>query len=554
MQELFVIPDCHVLKAEYAEPTDLHVTAQVKHLSASCPSCHHPSQSIHSRYHRHPSDLPSLGNVVHITLLVRRFYCRNAACPRRTFAERLPELLPPRARRTRRLAEAQERVGVTCGGEAGARLLVRLGLPASADTVLRLVRALPLPQNRSPRVLGVDDWAMKKGQTYGTILVDLEARRVVDLLPDRTAQTLADWLKERDTVTVIARDRSTEYARGSAFGAPAAAQVADRWHLLQNGRQMVERWLAGIHGRLRRLPPVSGEPAATARHRRAYPRSQAEAAATVDSRARRLALYEEVRRRFAAGEKLLTISRAMGLARGTVRSYAYAQSFPERAARVPGPGILDPYRKHLETSLAEGNENAAALWREIKDRGFSGSAKQVRRWLSQRRTVLAKFTPHKWRSGQPTAVPGRSAGPLLGLMSPRQLAWLLVQPSQGRDAAADEALARIAQDPEVAKGLGLIRRFVELVGSCGIRSSKAPVDPSAVLGIWLHEAQSCGIPALETFATGLRQDEAAVKAALTMVWSSGQAEGQINRLKFIKRQMYGRANFDLLRRRVLLAA
>ena len=197
------------------------------------------------------------------TLLVRRFYCRNPIYPRQTFAERVPGLLAPRARRTRRLAGAQGRVGATCGGEAGARLLRWLDMPSSADTVLRLVRALPLPEYVLPSVLGADDWALRKGRSYGTILVDLEAHRVVDLLPDRTAQTLTEWLNDRDMVTVIARDRSTEYARGSALGAPGAVQVADRWHLLQNLCQMVERWLAGVHGRLRRLPPVSGE--ATAR-------------------------------------------------------------------------------------------------------------------------------------------------------------------------------------------------------------------------------------------------------------------------------------------------
>lgn len=158
MQELFVIPDCRVVTVEPVGAAGLHVAAQVKHSHACCPSCQRPSQSVHSRYHRHPADLPSLGNAVHINLLVRRFYCRNPACPRRTFAEPVPDLLPPRARRTRRLAEAQGRVGVTCGGEAGARLLRRLGMPTSADAVLRLVRALPLPECAPPSVLGVDDY------------------------------------------------------------------------------------------------------------------------------------------------------------------------------------------------------------------------------------------------------------------------------------------------------------------------------------------------------------------------------------------------------------
>jgi hypothetical protein len=219
---------------------------------------------------------------------------------------------------------------------------------------------------------------------------------------------------------------------------------------------------------------------------------------------------------------------------------------------VPGPSILDPYLGHLEVRLAEGCENASVLWRDLKELGFAGSAKQVRRWLNERRTGPAKTTPHKWRSDQSGTALDAVHDPALALLSPRQLAWLLVRSPEALDASA--TLARIAQDPEVGGVLALVRRFAELVRDCGIHRDKAPATPRAVFGTWLEEARSCGVPAVETFATGLQQDEAAVEAALTMPWSSGQAEGQINKLKLIKRQMYGRASFDLLRRRVLLAA
>ena len=258
---------------------------------------------------------------------MRRFYCRNPRCARRTFAERLPELVLPHARRTCRLAAAQSRVGVALGGEAGARLLRHLAMPTSADTVLRLVRLMPLPEVGAPRIVAVDDWAIRKGRTYGTVVVDLERRRVVDLLSDRTSATTAEWLQQRPGVTVVARDRSTEYARAISIGAPRAVQVADRWHLLANMRQALERGLHTVHARLRRLAPApahAGNAAVPPYRDQAFRRTGPERAARAEQHERWKARYEEVRRRHFAGEPLMAIVRAMSLARGTVRKFAQA--------------------------------------------------------------------------------------------------------------------------------------------------------------------------------------------------------------------------------------
>ena len=403
MNELCPMPGCSVERITRDGPGFLHIAAHGTRPGGRCPDCGRASRAVHSRYRRRPADLPSLGRAVGVDLRVRRFYCRNAACARRTFAERLPELLGPRARRTCRLAEAQGRVGVALGGEGGARLLQHLAMPASADTVLRLVRGLPLPEPEPPRVVGVDDWALRKGRTYGTIVVDLERRRVLDLLPDRTAETLADWLRRQPQIAVVARDRSTEYARGILLGAPAATQVADRWHLLANVRQVLERWLAGAHARLRRLPP-SARPArgrANGVADRAFRRTRAETAARDGRRARWVALYEEVRRRHAAGEKLLAIGRAMGLAVGTVRKYAYAESFPVPETRPLRPSILDPYLARLEARLAEGCENGLALWRELRAAGFPGDGRAG--------APLARGAPDGTGPDHPARVAGRVA-------------------------------------------------------------------------------------------------------------------------------------------------
>ena len=551
MNELCPMPGCSVERITPDGPGFLHIAAHGTRPGGRCPNCGRASRAVHSRYRRSPADLSSLGRAVRVELRVRRFYCRNAACARRTFAERLPELLGPRARRTRRLAEAQGRVGVALGGEAGARLLRHLAMPASADTVLRLVRGLPLPEPEPPRVVGVDDWALRKGRTYGTILVDLERRRALDLLPDRTAATLADWLRCRPGIEVIARDRSTEYARGILLGAPGATQVADRWHLLANVRQVLERWLAGAHARLLRLPSGPGTPADARPGSRTgpYPRTRAEAAARDGRRARRVALYEEVRRRHAAGEKLLAISRAMGLAVGTVRKYAHAESFPVPETRPLRPSILDPYLARLEARLAEGCENALALWRELRVAGFPGTAKQVHRWLAERRTAPARTTPHAWRAG-PT--PAGDRPPVLP--SPARLAWLLVQPPAELSAADAAVVTRVERDREAASVAELARRFTTLVRGCGAGGKLGPDAALAELEAWLADTRTSGVRAMETFAAGLEQDGAAVRAALTTLWSNGQAEGQVTRLKLLKRQMYGRAGFDLLRRRTLLAA
>jgi hypothetical protein len=244
----------------------------------------------------------------------------------------------------------------------------------------------------------------------------------------------------------------------------------------------------------------------------------------------------------------------MGLARRTVRKYAQAESFPERAIRAPGRSILDPYLAHLEARLAAGCENARALWRELRELGFSGTPAQVRRWLSPRRSAPSKNSPHGRRETQPRpALPG-AGGSVPALPSPKQLAWYLTRP---RDRLTDEessAIARLEQDAEAASVAALVRRFAGLVRGCSIGGEAAVRAPITTFKSWLTDALKSGVSAVATFAAGLQQDGAAVKAALTTPWSSGQTEGQVNKLKLPKRQTFGRAKFDLLRRRVLLAA
>jgi len=241
MTDIFPLPGCRVEAVTPDGPDLLHVDARGTRPGGCCPDCGRPCRAVHSRYRRRPADLPSIGRRVQVGLRVRRFYCRNAKCARRTFAERLPELVAPHARRTGRLAKAQGRAGAALGGQSGAKLLLHLAMPTSADTVLRLIRRLPLPEVEVPRVVAVDDWALCKGRTYGTIVVDLERRRVADLLPDRTSPTVAEWLRQRPGVEVVARDRSTQYARAAVIGAPKAVPCT-RFAGAPSGGSAQGRW------------------------------------------------------------------------------------------------------------------------------------------------------------------------------------------------------------------------------------------------------------------------------------------------------------------------
>ena len=537
---LFSLPGCEIDSVR-ATTTAVIVEAHTTSPTATCPFCHQPSIRVHGAYCRHPRDLPIGDRPVRLLLRVRRFVCTARTCPRRTFAEQLPTWLPSYAQRTIRLSQALQALGFALGGEAGARTGAALQMPLSPDTILRVVHRTPLPVRPTPRVLGVDDFALRKRHTYGTLLVDLEQRQPVDLLPDRTAATLATWLQSHAGVEVIARDRSTEYARGAADGAPQATQVADRWHLIQNMRDAVERALLAVHPQLRKH--LTGTPQAEPSpvRRRLKPISSSEAAHQEQSRAARLARYQHVRQLVAAGVSHREIAQRLGMSRTTVIAFAHAVEFPERARRSPLPSILDPYLPYLQQRLEVGCTNSSQLWREIQARGFQGGRVQVARWVRQQRTEPAPTAPKIYRhTGQ-----GAHRAPTAPALAPaKQLAWLGLRDITTLDAAEQALVERLRHVPSFVHIIDVGQRFIEMV-------RQRQVD---AFDTWFADCAASESAALRAFAETLAKDRVAVRAALTEPWSSGQVEGQITRLKLVKRQMYGRASFELLRRRVLHAA
>lgn len=477
---------------------------------------------------------------IDLHLSVRRFRCVNPDCPQKTFVERFPGWLAVYARRTERLTQRMRRVAFEIGGEAGRRVLRCFQIQTSGDTLIRLMRATPTVQVSNIRILGIDDWALKKGRAYGTLLIDLEKHQVVDVLLERTAPVVDRWLRQHPDIQVITRDRSTEYALGIQTGAPQVQVVADRWHLLLNLRQMLQRWLTSSRAQLEQLPVAAEVRPLLAARRGIFRRTQPEEAARQARRQQEEARYAAIQRLRQAGHTIGQIARLLQLHPQTVRRNFYATSCPQYYKRSYRKSILDPYLPYLEQRHAEGCENVLLLWREIQQQGFPGTERQVLHWLHLRRTHMAPSTSNGYRETPPS--PALSEP--VHLPSAGEMAWILVQVREQQTETEVLLLQHLLQDPEVRQVYDLAQTFVRMVK----QRLTASLDP------WLTDSASTSVVSFRHFALGIQQDYAAVRAALETSWSNGQTEGQVNRLKFIKRQMYGRAKLDLLRLRVLYRA
>lgn len=538
-----LLPDLPGFCVEQIERTEkgIMISARATSSSACCPNCHQASSKVHSYYTRCPMDLPSSGRAISLHLHVRHFRCLNRTCPRKTFAEPLSDLLLPYAQRTSRLRESLRKLGEEGGGEAGARMSKQQSMACSSSTVLRLLRHGPLPPLLPVKVLGVDEWAWRKGQSYGTILVDLERHIPIDLLQDASADSFAAWLKEHPSVELISPDRGTTFADGANRGAPQALQIADRWHVLRNLAEVLEKVLARHHANLNQaFTPEEKQQVIATLDQEALAHIMARSQAEQQRQARqerRRATFTRVQELSAQGWSGASIARMLGIHKKTAVKYAQAEHFPE--VRSDHGRKLAPYLPFLQTQWAAGEYNIAALYQAIRAQGYIGSETAVRNYLTALRKQSGPV--RRPRRYYPPVSKESKQSQRIGLSS-RQATWLVLQKPETRSAEDQRLLTLLQQaHPQVKVACELAQTFVQMIRA---RSASA-LEP------WLKEAHESGIPELRTFATGIRRDQAAILAALTYEWSQGQVEGQVNRLKLIKRQAYGRAEFDLLRHRVL---
>jgi transposase len=520
-----------------ARGATVRVHAETSVVAAACPVCAVSSGRVHSRYQRRLLDAAVAGRETVVHLRVRRFRCVNADCLRKIFVEQVEGLTVRYGRASVLGGRLLASVAVALGGRPGSRLTDRLGLATGRMTLLRLIRALPLPPVPALRAVGVDDFALRRGHRYGTVLVDMLSRRVIDVLADRSADSFAAWLERHQGVEVICRDRAGCYAEGARRGAPAAIQVADRWHLLHNLSEAVAKVAAGHRRCLQPArpadtdgdcDPLQDHASATATAAAERPREVNRDEGYMAQRTR--ARHADVHALLAKGIGVYVIARQLTLDPKTVQRYAATADVetligPRNATR---DSVLDPFKPYLLERCTQPDSSTTRLLTELRERGYTAGERTLRRWLVAHR-------------GTPTTAPPPPPVP-----KARDITALIMRPIQ-KLADTDRAeLARICDlCPDLAAARDLARGFAHLV------RTRTGTDTN--LRAWVEHAEHGPVEEIRTFAAGLRKDWTAIVAGLTQHWSSGLVEGSVNRIKTIKRQMFGRAKPDLLRKRVILA-
>jgi transposase len=482
---------------------------------------------IHSRYQRTVADVAFGRRQLVLKLVVRKWICRVPSCAQRIFAERFPDLVGRYARMTERLMEVFQTVGVTTNGADAARMVSSLGMPTSAKTIIRQVLRLPLPDEGSVSKVGIDEWAWKKGSRYGTILVDLEQRRVVQLLADRSVATSQAWLRTHPEIELISRDRGKIFREAATYGAPQAQQVVDRFHLQKNFAEAVEKVVRKRERVLKQVarslagnlhPAWEAVPEAVTQERRARHRQ-------------RVSLHKRIWKRYRQGCYKEQIAHLVGVSSRTVYRVLEQETPPPPRRRARSASIVDPYLAYVTERWNQGCHSAAQLYEEIVAQGYAGT----------KRTLQLRLRPFRYQRSGPVSkqVVIWDKPP-----SPRGVALMMVRPAQNRTREQVAYLDQLVQSDEtiavvftLAQGFGTLLRTQ--AGQERLESWKAAV-------------QASGIAELAAFVEGLADDEEAVSNGCRLPWSNGVVEGFVNKAKWIKRSSYGQAGFPLLQRRILL--
>jgi transposase len=493
-----------------------------------CPRCATAGSRVHSRYTRTVADLTCVGQRLVLKLLVRKWICPLDSCPQHIFAEPFAGLARRYARMTDRLIKALQSIGVTTNGADGAKLSSSLVVPTTAKTLIRRVLELPLPEEGSVRIAGIDEWAWKKGSRYGTILVDLEQRRIAALLQERSVESSTAWFKKHTEVKMVSRDRGKIFRAAVDAGAPQAKQIVDRFHLQKNFAEALEKFF----GHRKRVLKKAAQRLAG----KTLPPPETDTSRRIEQErkrrdAERVRRHKQIWKLSRAGYRKEDIAQKVGVGSRTVYRVLEHEQPLTRHRRHWSHHKADPYLSYLTKRWNEGCHKAVELYEEIVAQGYTGSLRAIER-------IVAQLRPHGAKLVTKQTIAFQKAP------SPRNAALMMVRPKKARTADQTTFIDQLCKsDPTAATVYTLAQAFGSLLRK---REGKSGLEQ------WKGAVRASGIAELIGFVEGLADDAEAVVNGCTESWSNGMTEGFVNKVKWIKRSSYGQAGFPLLQRRVLL--
>lgn len=520
------------------------IHASIKAKRSKCPICRKYSNKVHDHYTRTLSDLPVFQNKTTIILKTRKFKCLNSQCNRKVFSEQTPYFLRY-SRRTKRASKILDSLSIELTGKLGSILSKQLLIPVSSSTITRIVHRQQLPPIIQPKVLGVDDWAYRKGRSYGTILIDMETSRPIDILPSREGKELKKWLSKYPDVKIVTRDRASSYSSAINEVCPNAEQVADRFHLLMNLSDALDKYFKSVNPKIRKLikdksnellnmSDVQNMDNEEEKSLQSLSKVQKIDGIKVDQRQD---IFNKIKELQAKGISKRKIARDLGISRNTVKSYFSLEALPPRISYKSTN--IELFTQHIVARLNDKGYMMKDIIDEIYKLGYNGSRTQAYHNINIIKERFEIYTPNFTQIQ-------KSRIPYVKPLSSRKLAKYIGSCLTSIKDLDERKYVQTLLDN--MSELQVIRKLVQIFKSMLKRGH-------GNINRWIEfiKCSKYKMSGLTTFANGLLRDIKAVKNGINMPWSNGAVEGHVNRIKSIKRQMYGRASFNLLRKKVILS-
>jgi len=461
-----------------------------------CPSCQVYSSWSHSYYLRTARDLPILGYNVIVNLRARKFYCRNENCSKKVFSERFPDHFVPHKRSTVRLDDKLLKIALLMGGNPGKRLCDTLNIKTSSSSLIRCIHQKELQPRKPSAHIGIDDWAYKKGHTYGTAIVDLKKRKIIDLLPDRETSSVESWLRNRSDVKIVTRDRYVKYAKGITNGAPSARQVADRWHLLKNMGDATKKLLERERQELRRQEVAKANKEQSRRGKNQYNPSPFDR----HDKTLQHAKFREIKKLYSQGKTIRAIARIVGVSRLTIRKYIHLDEPPRK--NRPGSEILKFADYFKERIALRPNIEVIQLWKEIREKGYKGGRSAVYEFLKVHtrfnKQMVAPFIPQQsW--------------------TPAKVSLLLYKGDSELSGGEKKLLSKLrTRSLDIRIAHDLVQEFKTLMGN----------KQGCRLQQWISKSINSPVSEFSAFAKGLKSDFMAVKTHFHFHGATARSKGK----------------------------